>query len=380
MNTTSRIALVADHLKGSANEIKEPIILFEQKNKVVKATLNTPKTLNALDIPKVDMLEHAITEWNKNSNAKVALFAGNGKAFSAGGDLKKMYQSLHDSQTDPAKLEYLMSSFHKTFILYDLCKNMRPIQVALWNGIVIGGGAGITLSAPIIIATEKATFAIPEVKIGSIPGFISGYYSSRMRNYLGAYLALTNLSFKGKDIVNSGLAHFYVTSDKLSVLEDEIIRSTSDKTNVEDLRRIVKKYAENVSGFVENEELISKVFSKNSVQSILEELQMLQDSDNFAKKLYGIMKSQSPLAMRLAFEQIRRGQQLSFEGSMILDHKMSYQLPKMRDFLIGMESVIINRGKVPAWTHKSVTEVSDKEVNQLLSETSGRELILRSNY
>lgn len=195
MNTSNRITLLANHLKGKTQDANEPIILFKHKNKVMKAIMNTPKTLNALDVPKLDILEDSVAEWNTDPNVKVAIFDGNGKAFCAGGDLKKMYQSMYDSQTDPAKLEYLMTFFYKTFILYDSCKKMKPIQVAVWNGIVIGGGAGITLNAPIIIASENANFSIPEVKIGSLPGIGGGYYFSRMRNYLGTYLALTNLSF-----------------------------------------------------------------------------------------------------------------------------------------------------------------------------------------
>lgn len=179
-------------------------------------------------------------------------------------------------------------------------------------------------------------------------------------------------------MVRSGLAHYYVTSDKMQALEEEIIRSTYDNTTVDDLRNIVRKYAEDVSGPVENEELIAKVFSKGSVQDILNELERLQDSDIFAKNLFGIMKPQSPLAMRLTFEQIKRGKELSFEDNMKLDYNMSYQLSKMRDFLVGMESVIINRGKIPTWTHKSVTEVSDEQVHQLFSEIHpGKELILK---
>jgi enoyl-CoA hydratase/carnithine racemase len=89
---------------------------------------------------------------------------------------------------------------------------LKTLQIANWDGFVIGGGVGISIHAPFRIATEKTLFSMPENKLGFFTDVASGHYLSKLRNKLGYYIGVTGLQLKGEDVYNSGLANFFVQS------------------------------------------------------------------------------------------------------------------------------------------------------------------------
>lgn len=142
---------------------------------------------------------------------------------------------------------------------------MKPTQVAVMDGIIMGGGVGISVHAPIKIATENSVFAMPgkrisiekqnfeifflnvlvfsfnaflkqklrnviiiicllfcfnsEARLGFFTDVGGGYFLSRLRNHIGMYLGLTGARLKGKELVATGVANFYVPREKLVTLE-----------------------------------------------------------------------------------------------------------------------------------------------------------------
>ena len=92
---------------------------------------------------------------------------------------------------------------------------MKPVQISCWDGIVMGGGVGISIHSPIRIATEKTVFAMPEAKIGLFTAVGGGYFLSRLRNNIGLYLGLTGIRLKGEEVVQAALANFFVEKSKI---------------------------------------------------------------------------------------------------------------------------------------------------------------------
>ena len=263
------------------------------------------------------------------------IFKGNGgKAFCAGGELKTIYEERMKSN-----IEYIFAFFTELFTLFYRAKIIKPIQIAFWDGIVIGAGAGLTINAPIKIATEYTDFSMSgknnnlllfkknelEAKVGLFLGIGGGYHFSRMRNYLGYYLGLTGFSLKGKEAVQVGLADFFVKREKLQELELEILEKTNQKTTVEDLRKIVRNYAEPVENKFEHEELIGKVFGKSSVEEIFKELEIVSETNSFAKKMLEAMKLLSPTSLKIIFEQLKRGESLDLKENLKMDYRIGYR-------------------------------------------------------
>ena len=149
-----------------------------------------------------------------------------------------------------------------------------------------------------------------------------GYFLSRLRNNLGYYFGLTGSRLKGQELVQTGIADFFVKREKLQSLEQEIIESASPNTKLEDLKSIVKKYEDPVERKYPNEELINKIFGKESVEEIYQALKESTENAEFTQKLASIMDSQSPLSMKIIHEQIKRGRNLDLKENLQMDMRI----------------------------------------------------------
>lgn len=106
---------------------------------------------------------------------------------------------------------------------------MRPLQIALWNGITMGGGVGVSCHAPIRVATEATVYAMPETGIGFFTDVGGSYFLSRVKNNinLGLYLGLTGHRLKAQDLVQWGVATHFVAVDKLDDLRKDIVSNVN---------------------------------------------------------------------------------------------------------------------------------------------------------
>lgn len=143
-----------------------------------------------------------------------------------------------------------------------------------------------------------------------------------MRSNLGFFLGLTGSRVKGKELVETGLAHYYVTREKLQQLEQDIIKNTTINTKLEDIQALVKKYEEPVKKHYPHEEFINEVFGKGSVEEIYNALKTTTKHKEFADKLVHLMDGQSPLSMRVIHEQIKRGKNLDLAGNLKMDFRL----------------------------------------------------------
>lgn len=149
-----------------------------------------------------------------------------------------------------------------------------------------------------------------------------GYFLSRLRSNLGYFLGLTGTRLKGQELVQTGLADYYVKREKLESLEKEIVDATTRETKVEDVRSIVKKYQEPVEKKYANEEFINKAFGQGSVEKIYDALKNATDNKEFAGKLLAAMDAQSPLSMKIIHEQIKRGKDLDLRQNLQMDMRL----------------------------------------------------------
>ena len=178
-------------------------VLYEQHSPLCfEFKLNMNKTLNSIDLDMVHLISDKLQSWAKGAEPapRVVLISGTGgKAFCAGGDIVSIY-NLRKEGADKTS----MSRFFADEYLMDYSlTTMTPIQIALWNGIVMGGGVGVSCHSPIRIATEKSMYAMPETAIGFFCDVGGSYFLSRVKNNinLGLYLGLTGHRLKAEDLV-----------------------------------------------------------------------------------------------------------------------------------------------------------------------------------
>ncbi|GJN17651.1 hypothetical protein PR202_gb04737 [Eleusine coracana subsp. coracana] len=153
----------------------------------------------------VYLLAQFLEKWEKDDEAKLVIFKGAGRAFSAGGDLKMFYEGKSDD-----------SCLEVVYRMYWLCYHIhtyKKTMVALVNGLVMGGGAAMVAPLKFAVVTEKTVFATPEASVGLHTDCSFSYIHSRLPEYLGEYLALTGSRLNAKEMISIGLATHFVSSE-----------------------------------------------------------------------------------------------------------------------------------------------------------------------
>lgn len=125
-----------------------------------------------------------------------------------------------------------------------MMSQLKAVQISCWDGYVMGGGVGLSVFSPVIIATEKTAFAMPETKLGFFTDVGANYILARLRSKIGFYLGMTGLVLKGEDAYIAGLAHYYIPSERLKEAYSDIKDVFSEKvSNPKDMiQSILKKY------------------------------------------------------------------------------------------------------------------------------------------
>ncbi len=144
-----------------------------------------------------------------------------------------------------------------------------------------------------------------------------------MKNNIGYFLGLTGHTLKGKELVQCGIADFYVKTENLSNLEADIIKHSEKDITVEKLREIVKRHAEVIEDRYPHEEMIKKVFGKSSLEEIWKELERAAKEDDFANKMFEEVRQNSQLSLKIIYEEIKRGTGISFEESLKVDMRLA---------------------------------------------------------
>ncbi len=210
-------------------------VIFNYTDHYAEVILNEPKNLNYMS---KSMSGKLAENMEKFEELKVVIIKGNGRAFSAGNDIQFLTKAEEIMGRKDA-LKEALNVFRQEFTLdYELA-TMRPIQISIWDGYVIGSGFGISVHSPIRIATENGMIECPQARIGFFPTSGSISVLKELENGLGLYIALTGGFFKGEDMVKIGLADFFVKSDDIPALEEELKESICESTNLKQLREVI---------------------------------------------------------------------------------------------------------------------------------------------
>ena len=195
-------------------------ILFERRGVAGVVTLNRPQALNAVSLAMVRALAQQLVGWEGDpAITRVIVTANGGRAFSAGGDLRALYDFGRAGRHEEA-LEY----FREEYALNAQIKRYRKPYVALIDGIVMGGGVGISVHGSHRVAGDKFSFAMPEVSIGFFPDVGGTWFLPRLPGQLGTYCALTGERLNAADGVKAGIATHRVASIRLSRSDRRVVR------------------------------------------------------------------------------------------------------------------------------------------------------------
>ncbi|KAM7512143.1 hypothetical protein LguiB_011018 [Lonicera macranthoides] len=348
----SNNALVDDH---------DSVVLVEGKGSSRTAILNRPSLLNALNTSMGARLQKLYKAWEDNPDIGFVAMKGSGRAFCAGGDIVALYRFINKGDIDSCK-----DFFRTTYgFIYLLGTYLKP-NVAILNGITMGGGAGVSIPGTFRLATDKTVFATPETLIGFHTDAGASFYLSHLPGYLGEYLALTGDKLNGAEMIACGLATHYSPCSNLPLIEELLGKLVTDDPSV--IETILDKYGELVypdnASVVRRIESVDNCFRHDTVEEIIDAL------ENEASKTHDIwcistlkkLKDASPLGLKVTLKSIREGRNQTLDQCLIREYRMSLQGVSKKisnDFCEGVRARMVDKDYAPKWNPPSLEQVSN---------------------
>ena len=348
----------------------EAEILFEIKGGVGVITLNRPKALNALTLGMIREMDPVLKAWEADDSVHAVLIKGAGeKAFCAGGDVRAVWEA--GKQGDPLTQDF----FREEYILNRRIHLLKKPYIALLDGITMGGGVGLSVHGSHRIVTEATLFAMPETAIGLFPDVGGSWFLNKCPGESGMYLALTGARLKAADCLATGIATDYVESAKIADLEAAL---TGIDWALGDAEALVDGVVEGFrtdpgeSAIQSHFPAIDACFGMGSVEGIIAALE--SDDSDFARETLKFLSKKSPTSMKLSFEQLRRGRQLSFDDCMIMEYRLSQACMAGHDFYEGIRSVLVDKDHNPVWQPGDLASVGEGDVSKAFESLGGRDL------
>ncbi|MES2151649.1 MAG: enoyl-CoA hydratase/isomerase family protein [Pseudomonadota bacterium] len=326
-------------------------------------TLDRPKALNSLSLEMVRALTAALGAW-RNDSAIDAVVIGSSseKAFCAGGDIRFFYDvSCAGVKGGSALLE---DFFSEEYALNHLIHFYPKPYLALMDGVVMGGGMGISQGGPqcaMRVVTEGSKLAMPEVNIGLFPDVGGSHFLSRAPGQLGNYLGLTGLTVGPADALYVGLADCFVPRAQMVALAT-LVAGAPGKGLREAVAAFAAPYQGQAGASVLQAEraVIDRHFGAGSVQAIMASL--ARDEGAFAQKALAAMRQRSPLLMCVTHELLLRGAQLDVAGCLRLERTLVRHNFTHGEVIEGIRALVVDKDNAPQWTPATLEEVTTEMV------------------
>ncbi len=301
---------------------------------------------------------------------RVVITAAGERAFSAGGDIRALYDLGKTGRHEEA-----LKFWRDEYPLNAAIKNFRKPYVALIDGIVMGGGVGVSAHGSHRVAGDRYAFAMPEVGIGFFPDVGATWFLPRMPGELGAYCALTGERFGIADAVAAGIATHRIPSARFGALLDGL-------TGTVPVDALLSAFSEPAGEgpIMARRATIDRLFAAGRVEDILAALDREAGSGGadaeWAGKTVATMRTKSPLSLKLALAQVRRGKDWDFATCMRAEFRIVSRVIEAHDFYEGVRAVIVDKDNRPRWQPAALAEVSEAEVERHFAPLGASELEL----
>jgi enoyl-CoA hydratase/carnithine racemase len=346
-------------------------ILFERRGAAGIVTLNRPKALNAVTHGMVRGLRTELDRWAKDQAiTRIVILAAGGRAFSAGGDIRALYDLGKAGRIDET-LQFWRDEYPLNLAI----KSYRKPYIALMDGIAMGGGVGVSVHGSHRVAGDRFSFAMPEVGIGFFPDVGATWFLPRMPGELGTYCALTGDRFGPTDAVSCGVATHRIPSAQFDAVLDGLTGTGSADAVLAAFAKPVEQ-----GPVTQYKIAIDRLFAADRVEDILGALDREGTSKSadaeWARKTAAAIRTKSPLSLKIALAQVRRGRRWDFETCMRTEFRIVSRIVEGHDFYEGVRAVIVDKDNKPRWQPTELADVSDADVERYFAPLGKTELVL----
>ena len=337
-------------------------LLADLADGVATVTLNRPAALNALTMGMIEGLAAWLDAWESDDRVRVVLLRGAGeKAFCAGGDIRALRED-HLAGGDQSRRFFIV----EYALDHRIHRYPKPV-VALMDGIVMGGGMGISQGARLRLAGPRTRIAMPETAIGLFPDVGGSWFLPRCPGRLGTYLGLVGPTIGGPDSLYAGLVDACAGPETLAGLPAELAGCAQAEDPVAAVAALRARLArdEPVPGELASlRPAIDRHFAHPSVEAIVHSLEAESHPGllPWADKTRALLAKRSPTLLKVTLEQLRRGAGLGLADCFRMEYGLVQSCFAQGDFLEGVRALIVDKDNAPRWNPPSLTEVTDAAV------------------
>ncbi|PWY57476.1 enoyl-CoA hydratase/isomerase family protein [Legionella qingyii] len=334
-------------------------VLFNQEGSLGVITLNRPSALNALTLNMILSIQRQLSLWKEDAAIHaVVVRAVPGNAFCAGGDIRSLYFS--GQVNDAEQMQFFWHEYRLNHFIHHFGKP----YIALIDGIVMGGGVGISMHGSHPIASERFVFAMPETGIGFFPDIGASYLLTRCPGSLGVYLGLTGNRLSSHDAMKAGLVKKIVSSEQMPALYDALMNEDLSTDAIQRVNRCVQAF-NSISSTDEVSQikpLIDVCFAHPTVEMIRESLQSANTV--WAEAVDNTLAQKSPLSLKVTLAQLQKAKGLSLAQCLQMDYDIVSHFMHGHDFYEGVRALLIDKDKNPQWHPARLDLVSEQMVQK----------------
>ncbi|MEU4203666.1 enoyl-CoA hydratase/isomerase family protein [Streptomyces sp. NPDC045470] len=338
-------------------------VLLRTEGGAAYLTLNRPKALNALDHAMVRRIDAALDAWEHDPTVETVVITGAGeRGLCAGGDIRAIHADARtgDGSASAAfwRDEYRLNA--------RIARYPKP-YVAVMDGIVMGGGVGVSAHGSVRIVTERSQVAMPETGIGFVPDVGGTYLLALAPGELGTHLALTGAPVRAGDALLCGLADHFVPSERVAGLLADLAAAPVPEV----LPRYVQEVPE--GELAAHRQWIDPCYAAGTVEEIVDRL--LSSGVPEAKEAAETILAKSPTSLKVTLAALRRARDLGpLERVLDQEYRVSCAALAAPDLVEGIRAQVIDKDRAPRWSPAGLTEVTDEDVARFFAPLGAREL------
>ena len=324
-------------------------------------TLNLPKTLNALTLDMATAAHTQLSVWASRPDISCVVLQGEGRAFCAGGDVRRMREGIL------ADDDYCAQFFEREYRLDYLLHNYPKPLLAWGHGIVMGGGLGLFMGASHRVVTNSTRMAMPEVNIGLFPDVGASFFLNQLPRGLGLFLGITGCEWNGADAIALGMADYLIDDDKAQLPTLLAQQNWSDSTdkNHETMNYCLQQLpATTVSPQLTRYTEAIATACAGSLKQTNTALQSLTIKETWFGRALENLAHGCPVTVCIVAEQLQRGRDMTLADVFRMEWVLSIQCTRHPDFSEGVRAQLVDKDKQPRWQFTSIDSVPPAYIAQ----------------
>jgi enoyl-CoA hydratase len=348
----------------------EPDLIVRREGSAGIIRLNRPKAINAVTLEMFRDIDKALDAFEADPAVAAIVLEGAGdRGLCAGGDIRALY----DSSKVGGDLGKIL--WREEYILNARIARFPKPYVAFMDGIVMGGGVGLSAHGRHRVVTEKTKLAMPEVGLGFFPDVGGTWLLSHAPGDIGSYFGLTGQTMNGPDAIHARFADAVVPSAKLATLREELIRIRPGAPS-DDIKRLIDGFAtgETAGPVAAMQARIDDLFGHDRMEDIIAVLQ--RDGSEAAQSTLKTLNEKSPRGMVVALKLLRLARtSSSLEQCLVREYRAALEVFASDDFREGVRAAVIDKDRNPRWSPPRIEDVTPEMVAPYFAEIGADELV-----